>query len=189
MMLESEFTAPREDCPHPEHWHASDGESTEWEVTQLVASFITALQPDFVLETGTAFGQTAYAIGTALRESGHGRLVTLELDHRRAEASRRLCTGLPVTVVEQHSMEFLPPDDIDFMWLDSEAEFRGREIERFAAYASARCVIGVHDTGPHHVTRSYLEPLVTAETIEPPLYLPTPRGVCFTRLRDTSRHW
>jgi hypothetical protein len=36
----------------------------------LVAAFVRALQPETVLETGSAFGQTAEAIGRALAANG-----------------------------------------------------------------------------------------------------------------------
>jgi hypothetical protein len=60
---EARFTPPRPDCPHPEWWTSTDDDSTECEVTALVAAFVVALQPELVIETGTAFGQTAEAIG------------------------------------------------------------------------------------------------------------------------------
>jgi hypothetical protein len=73
---EARFTAPRADCPHPEYWHSTDSDSTEIEVTELVAAFVRAPQPETVLETGSAFGQTAEAIRRTLAANGHGRLVT-----------------------------------------------------------------------------------------------------------------
>ena len=42
-----------------------------------------------------------------------------------------------------------------------------------------------HDTGPQHVVRGCLDRLVTAGTLPPPLYLPTPRGVCFARIKGS----
>lgn len=179
---ESEFTPASEWAPHPEWWHATDGDSTEVEVSELVAAFVRALQPDRVLETGTAFGQTAQAIGRALAANGHGRLDTLEPDPERADFSRRRCAGLPVTVHETASLVFVPDGAVDFLWLDSLLHLRADELRRFRAHASDRCVVGFHDMGPKHGMRPSIEALVAEGLIRPLLCLRTPRGVGFAEV-------
>lgn len=185
-MLESEWTKPRAECPHPERWTTDDGESTEHQVTDLVADFITALKPSFVLETGTAFGQTAEAVGRALAANGHGRLVTLEPDPERRSTAVLRCEGLPVSVLAESSLAWEPTEPIDFMWLDSLPHLRPLEIQRFRQYASPSCVLGIHDTATHSSIADDLDRLAADGVIVPPLYLPTPRGVCFTRYRSMA---
>lgn len=180
---ESRFTVPRPDCPVPGYWHSDDDDSTEWEVTWLVAAFVMALQPEYVVETGSAFGQTSQAIGQALQANGHGLLVTLEPDTERAGIVRRRCAGLPVEVLTQSSMDFTPEQEIDFAWFDSLIPLRPRELERYAPFMSQRAVVGFHDTGPHHATRGYLQTVLDSGLLINPLFLPTPRGVCFGRVR------
>lgn len=179
---EARFTRPRPDCPNPEHWSSTDDDSTEIEVTALVAAFITALQPEFVLETGTAWGQTAEAIGVALKDNDHGMLITLEVDTFRAGHSRERCAGLPVVVLEIPSLEYTPNRPIDFAWFDSLCELRPHEFVRYLPHMSSRAVVGFHDTGPQHPVRGLLDRLVEHEMLPEPLYLPTPRGVCFARI-------
>lgn len=179
---EARFTSPNFDCPHPGYWTSTDDDSTEIEVTRLVAAFVTALQPELVIETGTAWGQTAEAIGMALRDNGHGRLVTLEPDGNRAFYSRTRCSGLPVEVLEVASLDHVPDAPVDFAWFDSLCELRPREFIRYLPYFSGRAVVGFHDTGPQHPVRGLLEALVSDGMLSPPLYLPTPRGVCFARV-------
>ena len=145
---------------------------------------MNATQPEISLETGSAFGKTAHAIGRVLANSGHGELFSLEVDPERIIVARNLCNGLPVHIVEQSSMEWLPAGKIDFMWLDSLPHLRAQEIVRFREHASNRCVIGVHDTTTHPSIAQDLAGLVADGVIVPPLYLPTPRGVCFTRYRS-----
>lgn len=140
-----------------------------------------ALQPEYVLETGTAFGQTAQAIGAALKLNGHGQLVTLETDPDRAESSRSRCVGLPVAVLEVSSLDYTPDQPIDFLWLDSLPHLRADEYRRYRPYLSDRAVVGVHDTGPQHTVRPTIEALVASGELGEPLWLPTPRGVCFAR--------
>lgn len=179
---ESQFTRPRADCPHPEWWHASDSDSTEHEVSELVAGFVRALQPDVVVETGTAWGQTAQVIGRALERNEHGHLWTLEPDPGRAEFSRRRCAGLPVTVVQQGSLDWQPPAPIDFAWLDSLCQLRVPEFTGWHAQFAPGAFVGFHDTGPQHEPlRSQIEALAEKGLLRP-IFLPTPRGVAFAEV-------
>jgi predicted O-methyltransferase YrrM len=178
---ESRFTAPRVDCPHPERWTSDDDDSTEYEVSELVAGFVRALQPDTVLETGTAFGQTAQLIGEALVKNGQGRLVSLEPDPVRAEYSRNRCTGLPVEVLEVKSLDYTPDEELQFVWLDSLIHLRAQEARRFKPWFRAGTLIGFHDAGPHHALRPTLAPLWREGWIRP-VFLPTPRGVVFAEV-------
>jgi Glycosyl transferase family 2/Methyltransferase domain len=178
---EGRFTAARSDCPHPERWHSMDEDSTEVEVSELVAAMVTALQPDLVVETGTAFGQTAELIGRALKRNGQGRLVTLEVDPDRVQAAKERCHGLPVEVVQASSVEWSLPGPVDFAWFDSLCHLRPVEFRRWLPWMHDRTVVGFHDTGPQHPVRGLLRPLED-EGLLAPMYLPTPRGVCFARV-------
>lgn len=184
MPRESDFTEPRPDCPHPEYWMSPGPSSTEVEVSRLVGAFVRALKPELVVETGTGLGQTAELIGQALARNGRGRLVSLETDPERVESSRQRCANLPVEVLQMPSLDYVPDQEIDFMWIDSLEELRPEEIRRFAAWASPRCVIGIHDTGPHKKLKTLIAELVENGLLTPPLSLPTPRGVSFCRYRD-----
>ena len=176
---ESKWTKSRDWCPHPEWWTSTDPQSTEFEVSDLVAGFVRALQPEYAIETGTCIGQTAYAIGLALRANGHGRLDTLETEHDRAEHSRDVCRGLPVTVHEVASLDFTPERRVDFAWLDSRLELRISEFERYAAWMEPGAIVGFHDTAPHHGPfGDEIEALPGVRALR----LRTPRGVTFAQI-------
>lgn len=179
---ESAFTAPRPDCPYPERWHAHDDQSTELEVTTLIAAMVIALQPDFVLETGTCIGVTAEAIGAALRTNGQGLLVSLEVEPNRIAVARERCRDLPVSILELSSLEYVPDRPIDFAFFDSLARLRPLEFERFLPWMHDRTIVGFHDTAPHHSVRERLVPLEHKGLILSPLYLPTARGIMFARV-------
>lgn len=181
VFLESMWTSPRDHCPHPERWHATDSDSTEIEVSALVGAIVTALRPDFVVETGTNIGLTAFTIGQALAEAGIGTLVTLETDPNFVEVARQRCDGLPVEVLHLSSLSYSPPQPIDFAWFDSLVQIRHDEYLRFLPAMHDRTVVGFHDTGPHHPVAARLEQLVADGLMTPPLYFPTPRGVAFAR--------
>ncbi len=175
---EDRFTDPRDDCPHPERWHAADADSTEKEVSILVGALVGALRPDIVVETGSAWGQTSRRIAEALW-SPPGKLYTIEPDPERAEATRRLCAPYAVEVVEQSSLDWEPPDGIGFAWLDSLFDLRVPEFERFYPHFAPGAIVGFHDTGPH---RPYMRDAVEdleARGLLLPIHLPTPRGVSF----------
>lgn len=181
-VAESTWTKPRPDCPHPEWWHAPDAQGTEAEVTELVAGFVRALQPELVVETGTHLGATAAAIGWALHRNGHGRLITLEVDRHLCEVAAARVEHLPVEVVCMSSLAWTPPGPIDFAWLDSDAHRRQLELRAYLPWMHDRTVVGIHDTGPQHPVRELLRPL-EAEGLLSLLDLPTPRGVSFARIR------
>ncbi len=176
VVSEGRWTAPRTDCPHPERWHSTDPQSTELEVSELVGAFVRALQPDYVIETGTCIGQTAWMIGAALRDNGQGRLDTIEYEPDRAVAARASCDGLPVTVHAMDTMRFVPAGQIGFAWFDSETHLRVPEFLRFRSWFAPGAIAGFHDTGPHK--GSWSDEILALPGCRA-IRLPTPRGVTF----------
>lgn len=173
---EARWTPPRAECAHPEWWHSADDESTELEVTELVAAFVRALQPELVLESGTAFGQTAEAIGRALVANGHGELLTTEIDLERAAIASDRCTGLPVSVIRRPTSTIAPrAGSIELAWIDGHIAERLADLRHLRPFLRAGAIVGVHDASPFHGIRPGLE----AEAWVRWLYLPTPRGVLF----------
>lgn len=146
---ESQFTPASEYCPHPERWHAHDPQSTEVEVSHMLSGLIVGLQPEYVVETGTCMGVTAMSMGQALAFNGHGHLDTIEYNPQRAEFCRGQVAELPVTVNEMSSFDFIPAHKIDFLFLDSEPDYRIPEFEAFKPYLSPGAVVAFHDTAPH----------------------------------------
>ena len=178
---ESVFTRPRPDCPHPEHWHSVDAYSTELEVSELVATFVRALQPDLVVETGTCVGVTSGMVGEALAANGHGRLVSLETDEDRVRVAREHCAGLPVEVRHESSLDYVPDEPIGFAWLDSLVKLRVLEFERFRTHLAPGAIVGFRDTSPHHGDWGR-----AVEAVPGPRCIRrrTPRGVTFLELTD-----
>lgn len=187
---EATYTKPRPDCPHPERWHAPDVDSAETEVSELVGAFVRALQPDLVVETGTAYGFTALVIADALERNGQGTLYTVEIDEMRAQ--RAWATMIKhvearrVVIKKQSSMEFEPSQPIDFAWFDSLPDLRVQEFLRYRTQTHygfrPGAIVGFHDCGPQHEPlRSQVEALANDGLIRP-IYLRTPRGVIFAEV-------
>lgn len=183
---ELRFTPPSAHCPRPDYWHSTDADSTEIEVSELVAGFVRALQPELVIETGTAWGQTAYEIGVALHINKHGELITLETDPERVMSSKKRCADLPVQVLHLSSLHFplADNDTIGFAWFDSLIHLRALEFEHFHEWmVPGKTIVGFHDTGPQHGLKPEIEKLVVKGMIAP-IFMPTPRGVCFAQVID-----
>lgn len=176
---ESEYTKPHADCPNPDLWTAEDAYSAEIEVAELVAAFVRALQPEYVLETGTCWGFTAERIGKALRTNGHGRLDTLEIDGDKVVRAAMRCTALPVSAIQCNSLDFTPSEPIGFAWIDSKLDLRVDEFEHFRPWFRAGTVLGFHDTaatfGNYGGT---VDNLPGTRSIR----LRTPRGVTFVEV-------
>lgn len=139
-------------------------------MSELVAAFVRALQPELVVETGTCWGWTALAIGEALARNGHGRLVTLEVDEAKCAAASERCAGLPVEVRCQSSLTFDPGEPVGFAWFDSLLELRVAEFRRYQPWLS---IVGFHDTSPNMGTLAADVAALPVAAIN----LPTPRGV------------
>lgn len=192
MELESRFTQPRPDCPHPKRWHSPDADSTEIEVSRLVAAFVQALRPDFVIETGTAFGQTAELIGYELRVAGVGELITFETDPDRVLASTLRCENLPVTVQQTPSLAGIAAlldmagpyhKSVGFAWLDSLFELRVPELRAIRPLLMSGAIVGIHDCGEPGRTK-YNDFAASVAQVAANLgfnriSLPTPRGCTF----------
>lgn len=180
---EAEHTSASPWCPHPERWHAADDQATEIEVADLVGSFVRALQPELVVETGTYLAHTARAIGVALRRNGHGTLVTIEQEPALAALAVESLRHLPVNVICGDSLAVLPTALkgalVQFVWLDSGPQTRMREATLLLPYLDGGAVVGMHDTRPGR-------PI----TLDPHLFdvvtLRTPRGVSFGQLKEPS---
>jgi predicted O-methyltransferase YrrM len=193
MEAESRFTQPRPDCPHPERWHSPDSDSTEIEVSRLVAAFVEALRPDLVIETGTAFGQTAELIGDALGAVANTWLITFETDAQRAEHARQRCIATRVDVREEPSLVGIQSlidggmaGKVGFAWLDSLFELRIPELRLIRPLLSAGAIVGIHDCGEPGATKyndfSRKVALEAHRLGFKRLSLPTPRGVTFLQM-------
>lgn len=145
---EARFSPPGGWCRHPEWWTSTDDHSTEIEVSALIAGLVRGTQPGLCIETGSAWGQTAEAIGQALHANGHGRLVSLETDPERVAYSKGRVAGLPVDVLEMSSLDYESDAPVDLLFSDSLFPLRLPEFHRFSPHMPAGAVVVFHDTRP-----------------------------------------
>lgn len=191
---ENTHTAAHAAAPRPELWHAPDGDSTECEVSELVGALVRAVQPDLVVETGTAFGYTTVQIGRALLANGHGRCVSLEVDAGRAAAATRRVdaagVGDVVEIREQSSLEFTPDGPVGFALFDSLYELRVDEFLRYRDLGALLpgTIVAFHDwtsglRGHYLDVRAEVDTRLVAPGLLQVVYVPTPRGLVIGEVR------
>lgn len=179
MPTEDTWRPPNQWCPVTRWWTAADDQATEDQVIELVAAFVRALQPEVAVECGTWHGGATKAIGEALKRNGHGHLWAVEIDRSLVTLAEENCQGLPVTVVHGSSTEWAPPDGIGFAWVDGATD-RFAEVNYLMDYMLPGAIIGIHDTGPLHVS-GRLEQLKAHPWLRG-ITLRTPRGVSFAEV-------
>lgn len=179
---ESRWTQASDLCPHPERWSSTDDDSTEVEVSEMIAGFVQGLQPTLVIETGTAWGQTAELIGEALLRNGQGTLISYDVDDQRVGYSRERCGDLPVVEIRQQSsvvgLEELIGEGVkaEVIFLDSLFDLRMVEIEQAAQLLTPGGIVLIHDTAPHHTLWESLQQACLLDGWRW-INLPTPRGL------------
>jgi Methyltransferase domain len=184
---ESRFSAPTHLCPYPGNWHSTDDHSAEMEVSDLLRGLVRGLQPEVVIETGAAWGQTTEALGSALDNNGHGRLYSFEPDPLRARYARSRTSNLPVDVLVTESIgEWEPPGTIGFAFFDSTFPLRVAEFEHYNQWMDYRTIVAFHDTAPQagggqlgdwYDLATYIEAHLVATNRLRAISLPTPRGL------------
>jgi len=167
----AEPSPPSVDCPEPHLWKAFDCFSTEFEVIQFLMYLTRAIKPKYVVETGTCFAYTTNAIATAMER---GRIVTCDPEKQWIQLHER------AIYLHCKSLEVIPEESIDLLFLDSLPELRVSEYFHFKPYLSSRAVVAIHDAGASHPElRAEIEKLIPHELNG--IFLPTPRGLFIGR--------
>lgn len=168
-------------CRHPERYSARSPKSAEDQVITLLAAIVEAVQPDFVLETGTHHAHASVALAAALQRNGRGHLDTVERDARLASRAAGVLANYPATVHVADANTWTPPTGrtygVAFFDTDDKLQLADQfhrmwqlgHIPQFATVA-------FHDTGTAWPTRATLAPL-EADGILGLWDVPTPRGV------------
>jgi predicted O-methyltransferase YrrM len=170
---------------HPERYTVSERFETESQVIQLIAAYVHALQPDFVLETGTAEGEASVRIAQVLHEDGNGgHLYTVELSEPRARVAIERLKELPATVIIGDAFSWIPPSDVrfDFAYFDG-GRHRHLEFRHYKPWLTNQTIVAFHDTANGHPCIRGINELVRNGEITPPIFLPTPRGIAFAVAR------
>ena len=131
------------------------------EAGRLLYALVRAGRPSTVVEFGMSFGISALHLAAAVKDNGHGRVVTTELSAAKVAAAKKTFaqTGVDdvITVLEGDALATLPTLDgaVDFVLLDGwkELYLPDHRVARTAAVTGnvGRC--RQHRTGGHQALR------------------------------------
>jgi predicted O-methyltransferase YrrM/Flp pilus assembly protein TadD len=136
-------------------YHTFDAGGTELEVLKFLRSVIILFKPSLILETGAWFADGTVALGTALKENGFGKLITLEIDEQMADRARMKIHQFGLNgyaeVINQPSLEFIENLDstqckFDFAFFDSRPTIRPMEFQRLYDKGALKDLVVFHDT-------------------------------------------
>ena len=118
----------------------------QWETGRLLAALVRSLDPGLVLEVGTAIGYSTLHMAEQLE---HGRIVTLEIDAKRAQLARgfleRAGVGERVLVVEGDALETVAAVEgpVELLFLDAAKNEYRRYLELAEPVLSPRALLVV----------------------------------------------
>lgn len=118
----------------------------DWETGRLLATLVGALDPERVLEVGTAIGYSTLHMAEAL---GRGRIVTLERDPARIEQAQgyfeRAGVADKIEIVEGDAMESIESLEgpFDLLFLDASKDEYAKYLELAEPKLTDRAVLVV----------------------------------------------
>ena len=75
-----EYHRATPECPHPEQWSMYDSMTAEVEVLEFLATLVTTVKPNLIVETGAFLGASSIWMARGLKRNGFGRIVSCEFD-------------------------------------------------------------------------------------------------------------
>jgi len=114
---------------------------------EFLYSLIRIIRPKLVLETGTNVGISGRYIALALADNGGGRFDTIEHDGEIAKQARLKikAPGVTVNVLNMSTGEFVPTEQYDMMFFDSNPKDRFVDMDTLFDRLNPGGIIGVHD--------------------------------------------
>lgn len=121
----------------------------EAEVGEFLHGLVRMIKPERILETGTHKGIAASYMATALKENNKGKLITLEYEPIHYNDANLLFKKLElapwIESLQADARTYMPPGDLDFIFLDTEPNLRFAEFLKFWPYLKPGGFIGIHD--------------------------------------------
>ena len=75
-----EYHRATPECPHPEQWSMYDSMTAEVEVLEFLATLVTTVKPNLIVETGAFLGASSIWMARGLKRNGFGKIVSCEFD-------------------------------------------------------------------------------------------------------------
>ena len=187
-VLQPEWHRATRECAHPQRWSMYDPMTAEVEVLEFLRCLVTTIKPELVVETGSFSGISTLWIAEGLKQNGHGKVITCEIDPLvYANAKQRFEASDVAPWIEcrnESSLEMKVEGTIDLFFSDSEPSIREQEVRRFLPQINPYGIIAVHDASSHlKRVRKFMLALET-EGLLSVVLLPTPRGLALAQKRE-----
>jgi len=165
-----------------------DSMTAEVEVLEFLATLVTTVKPELIVETGAFLGVSAVWMARGLERNGLGRIVSCEFDPVVfAKAQEKIAAsglGKWIELRNASSLEMTVEGTIDLFFSDSDLEIREQEIRRFLPQIRATGLILMHDAGSHPGIVREAALRMEAEGLISVVLLPTPRGLVVAQKRE-----
>ena len=182
-----EYHRATPECPHPERWSMIDSMTAEVEVLELLATLVTTLKPELVVETGSFLGVSTEWIARGLERNGRGKVISCEFDPVVYAKAKERLAGSPLLpwmdLRNESSLEMAVEGTIDLLFSDSDPELREAEVKRFLPQMNPHGLIVIHDASSHLQTVREAALKMEREGLLSILLLPTPRGLVLAQAR------
>jgi predicted O-methyltransferase YrrM len=182
-----EYHRATPECPHPDRWSMFDSMTAEVEVLEFLATLVTTVKPELIVETGAFLGVSAVWMARGLERNGFGRIVTCEFDPQVfAKAQEKIAASGVEQWIElrnESSLTMRISGTIDLLYSDSDLEIREQEIRRFLPQMRPTGLILMHDAGSHPGIVREAALRMEAEGLISVVLLPTPRGLVIAQKR------
>jgi predicted O-methyltransferase YrrM len=186
-----EYHRATPECPHPERWSMYDSMTAEVEVLEFLATLVTTVKPELIVETGAFLGMSAVWMARGLERNGFGRIVSCEFDPVVfAKAQEKIAASGMAQWIELRnasSLEMTVDGTIDLFFSDSDLEIREQEIRRFLPQIRPTGLILMHDAGSHPGIVREAALRMEGEGLISVVLLPTPRGLVVSQKREGRR--
>jgi predicted O-methyltransferase YrrM len=187
--LQPEYHRATPECPHPERWSMIDSMTAEVEVLEFIATLVTTIKPQLVVETGSFLGVSTEWIARGLERNAipAARVISCEFDPIVFEKARARIEASPlrrwIELRNESSLEMKVEGTIDLLFSDSDMPVREAEVKRFLPQMNPNGIILMHDASSHlQVVRDAALKLESEGLISVVL-LPTPRGLVIAQPR------
>ncbi len=184
-----EYHRATPECAHPERWSMIDSMTAEVEVLELLATLVTTLKPELVVETGSFLGVSTEWIARGLERNGRGRVISCEFDPVVYAKAKERLAGSPLLpwmeLRNESSLEMTVEGTIDLLFADSDPELREAEVKRYLPQMNPHGLIVIHDASSHLKTVREAALTMEREGLLRVLLLPTPRGLVLAQPRQS----
>ena len=182
-----EYHRATPECPEPQRWSMIDSMTAEVEVLEFIATLVTTLKPELIVETGAFLGASAVWMARGLARNGFGRIISCEFDPVVfAKAQEKVAASGVAEWIEMRnasSLEMEVDGTIDLLFSDSDLKIREQEVRRFLPQINPQGLILMHDASSHPGIVREAALRMEAEGLISVVLLPTPRGLVVAQKR------